>query len=118
MAEVVERVARLEEKYDAVRQDLADVKAAVARVDGRLEAGLRDARSESRTGLADLRADMNIGFAEHRAEANALRSEMTAGFAAMRQEMQTHFRWMMGGLGGAVLAILLAMLSAVLVLLP
>jgi hypothetical protein len=39
---------------------------------------------------------------------------MLAGFTEVRSEMHTQFRWVMGGIGGATLAILLAVVAAIL----
>lgn len=38
-----------------------------------------------------------------------LDARMEAGFSGMRAEMNAQFRWLMGGIGGALLAVLLAM---------
>lgn len=71
MAEVVERVARLEERVDGLTTSLIDLKQAVRDLDARME----------------------------------------AGFNGMRSEMHSQFRWVMGGIGGALLAILLAIVA-------
>ena len=90
MAEVVERVAKLEGQFktisqrftsvdtrlDRVDETLTEVKQSVVRLEGRLESGL----SEVRTEIRDLRGEMN-----------------------------TQFRWLMSGIGAAVLASLVAM---------
>lgn len=71
MAEVVERVARLEERLDGLTTSLIDLKQSVRDLDARME----------------------------------------AGFNGMRSEMHAQFRWVMGGIGGALLAILLAIVA-------
>ena len=94
MAEVIERVAKLEERFDGVTAALAEVKAEI-----------RDLRAEFRAelqgGLSGIRAEMQGGF-------GALRAEIHAESANLRAEMQTQFRWLLGGLGGVVLAVLVA----------
>lgn len=85
MAEVVERVARLEERFDGVTAAIADLKVTVSELDARMQSG----------------------FAEVRAEFSALRSES----AGIRAEMNTQFRWIMGGIGSAALVILVAILA-------
>jgi hypothetical protein len=107
MAEVVERVARLEERFDGVTSALTEVKESIHRVEVRLDAGLAEVRAEIRdlrTGLTGLRAEMQETSA-------ALRTEINSEVAALRDEIQTQFRWLMSGLGGVVLAVLVAMLS-------
>jgi len=69
MAEVVERVARTEERLDGLTTSLIDLKQAVRDLDARME----------------------------------------AGFSGMRSEMHAQFRWVMGGIAGALLVALLAM---------
>ena len=74
MAELAERVARLEERFDHVTVAIADLKEAVSK----------------------------------------LETKMDAGFAEMRAEMSTQFRWIIGSVGSAALAILVAVLAAIL----
>jgi BMFP domain-containing protein YqiC len=80
MAELGERVANLEARLDAQGQDLAEIRQSVIRVEVRID------RFEDKM--------------ERRFESvdNAIRS--------MGTEMHTQFRWVMGGIGGAVLAAL------------
>jgi hypothetical protein len=92
MAEMVERVARLEERQDSVAAALGELKLTVSDLDSRMQAG-----------FAELRADM-------RSESVAVRSE----FASLRAEMSTQFRWILGGIGSAAIAILIAVLTAIL----
>jgi chromosome segregation ATPase len=74
MAEMVERVAKLEERTDAVTSSITELRSAIRDLDTR----------------------------------------MLAGFTEVRSEMHTQFRWVMGGIGGATLAILLAVVAAIL----
>jgi len=88
MAEVVERVARLEERSDGVTAAIADLKVTVSELDGR----------------------MQTGFAEMRNDFSAVRGELSG----IRSEMNTQFRWLMGGVGSSALVILVAVLAAIL----
>lgn len=45
-----------------------------------------------------------------------LDTRMEAGFSNLRSEMNAQFRWVMGGIGSAVLAILMAILAAAMTL--
>jgi len=129
MTEVVERVAKLEEQFDAVAQTLTDIqsemrtgfveiKQSVARLDERLDAGLNTGRAELQAGLADVRSEMRTGLADVRNELQTgladVRSEMRTCFAELRSEMRTQLRWMLGGIGGATLVILLAIVGQIL----
>jgi hypothetical protein len=98
MPEVVERVAKLEERFDAVTQRLdrievrldsgfAEVKLSIARVEDR-----SDAR------LADLKESMATGFAETKQL-----------ILRLDDRLESRFKWLMGGMASAFLAILLAM---------
>ena len=92
MADVMERVTRLEERFDGMTGAMAELKIEIAEL-----------RLEMKGGFAELRADM-------RSESAAVRGE----FAAMRAEMSTQFRWILGSIGSAALAILIAVLTAML----
>jgi hypothetical protein len=99
MAEVVERVAKLEEQYDAIMQRFDRVDGDVARVEGRLDAGLADVKQS----ITRVEGRLDVGFSEVRTEISDLRAEMS-----------TQFRWVMGGIGGAVLAAVAATLGQML----
>jgi chromosome segregation ATPase len=108
MAELVERVARLEERFDSVTAAIAD-----------LRGEFTDFRTEVRSEFTAVRTEMHDEFKAVRAEMHgefaAVRAEMHGGFAEIRTEMNTQFRWLMGGIGSSALAILVAVLAAVLV---
>ena len=97
MAEVAERVAKLEERLDSLTTGLAEVKAAV--------------RDEAATLRAEVRADMAGLRAEMRAGEAGLRAEMQREFADLRTEMNTQFRWLMAGIGSTTLAVLVALFT-------
>jgi len=92
MAEVAERVARLEERLD----------------------GMTGAMAELKIEIAELRLEMKSGFAEMRAEFSAVRREFGAEGSGIRGEMNTQFRWIMGGIGGATLTIIVTAVAAIL----
>lgn len=88
MAELAERVARLEERFDGVTAAITDLKVAVGKLDDR---------------ILELRSEMRSEFVAVRSDA-----------AGIRADMNTQFRWVMGGIGSAALAILIAVLAAIL----
>ena len=89
MAELAERVARLEERFDGVTAAIADLKVTIRDLDSRMQAGFAEMRSEFRGEFSSIHADS----------------------ARIRADMNTQFRWLMGGIGGAALAILVAILK-------
>ena len=90
MAEVVERVANLEARFDAHAQELARVRDAVVSLEQKV-----DRRFEA----LEQKVDARFLHVEQR---------MDAGFA----ELRTDFRWIMGAIAGAVVTVILAMFAA------
>ena len=76
MAEMMGRVAKVEERYDGLAYIQNDLRESMRVLETRMDAGFIEVRGE----LKDIRA-----------------------------EMHTQFRWVIGGIGGAVLTILVAM---------
>jgi tetrahydromethanopterin S-methyltransferase subunit B len=76
MVEMIERMAKAEERMDALTKAIDDVKQAIRDVDTRME----------------------------------------SGFSSLRAEMNAQFRWLIGGIASAMLAILLAILGAAMTL--
>lgn len=121
MAELGERVANLEARLDAQSQDLAEIRESIKHLDDRMEA--RFAALDSRFSSIDTRfvsidarfASIDARFVQMDARFLQVEARLDIGFRDIREEIHTNFRWIMGGLGGAVLALLLALLSAVLV---
>jgi BMFP domain-containing protein YqiC len=110
MAELGERVANLEARLDAQSQDLAEIRESITHLDHRMEA--RFAALDSRFASIDARfVQMDTRFLQ-------VEARLDSGFRDIREEIHSNFRWIMGGIGGAVLALLLALLSAVLVWAP
>ncbi len=101
MEELGERVANLEARLDAQSQDLAAIRESIGRLDDKVET--RFAAMEPRFAAMDTR------FVQ-------LETRMDAGFRDIRAEIHTNFRWIMGGIGGAVLAILLGIATMVVTL--
>jgi len=85
MAELGERVANLDARLDAQAQDLAGIRESVNRLEDKVER--RFLGLEQRT---------------------------TEGFRELRAEMHTNFRWVMGGIGGAIFAVLMSIIAQVL----
>jgi len=54
-------------------------------------------------------------LAEIRESVKRLEDRMSDGFRELRTEMHANFRWVMGGIGGAVLTIVLSILVQVFV---
>ncbi len=84
MTELGERVANLDARLDANGQDLAGIRDAVHRLDDKVEARFL-----------------------------SLEGRMAAGFAELRTEMHANFRWVIGGIRGAVAAVLLSILTQI-----
>lgn len=101
MEELGERVANLEARLDAQSQDLAAIRESIGRLDDKVET--RFAAMEPRFAAMDTR------FVQ-------LETRMGAGFRDIRAEIHTNFRWIIGGIGGAVLAILLGIATMVVTL--
>jgi len=76
MAEIMERVAKVEERYDGLAYIQTDLKESMRVLEARMDAGFIEVRGE---------------------------------FKAIRAEMHSQFRWVLGGIGGAVLTIIVAM---------
>lgn len=124
MAELGERVANLEARLDAQSQDLAEIRESITQLDQRMEA--RFAALDSRFASIDARfvsidsrfASIDTRFVQMDARFLQVEARLDSGFRDIREEIHSNFRWIMGGIGGAVLALLLALLSAVLVWAP
>lgn len=76
MAEMIERMAKAEERMDAMAVAIEDLKQSIRDLDARME----------------------------------------AGFSGLRAEMNAQFRWLMGGIASAMLAILLTIFGAAMAL--
>ncbi len=121
MAELGERVANLEARLDDQSQDLAEIRESIKHLDDRMEA--RFAALDSRFSSIDTRfvsidahfASIDARFVQMDARFLQLEARLDSGFRDIREEIHTTFRWIMGGLAGAVLAVLMALLSALLV---
>jgi hypothetical protein len=110
MAEVVERVAKLEERWDGLSRDMTELRQSMG--DFRHEVALRFDTVDRR--FLALEGRMDVGFGTLHQRIDNTNAAMTGEFAKVREEMNTQFRWIMGGIGGATLTILVAVLAAIL----
>lgn len=92
MAEVVERVANLEARWDSIEESLVRIE---DKMDRKFEA--IDRRFE----LTEDRWDRRFG---------ALEQRMETGFAESRKD----FRWLMGAMAGGVVTVIVTILGALL----
>ena len=96
MSEVGERVANLEARFDAVSQDLGEIRESVRRLDDRMEARFQQ---------------VDARFLQVDGRFERLEQRMTEGFRDLRAEVHANFRWVMGGIAGAILAVVLSALA-------
>jgi predicted butyrate kinase (DUF1464 family) len=86
---VEERTIRLEERFEAMQADIAEIKGDVRRIDGRVDAvatSVAGLRVEMKEGFAELRAEMKEGFAAADSRAAAFQLQVAKEFAAVRLE--------------------------------
>jgi hypothetical protein len=88
-------VAKLEEQFEAISQRFTNVEARLDRIETRLGTGLTEVKGS----IVRLEGRLDSGLAQGRTE-----------LARLHAEMNTQFRWLMGGIGVAVLTALAAML--------
>lgn len=96
MAELDERVARMEGTLEQIDKRLGVVEADLRGI--RTE--LQDLRGEIRTEIGSLRSEMRTEMGGMRSEIGSLRSGMGTEIGSLRSEMSTNFRWMVGLLIG------------------
>lgn len=96
MAEIGERVANQEARIDAHAQELADIRQSVNRLEDKMEAR----------------------FQEVNARFLSLEHRMAEGFREVRTDMHAQFRWMMGGMAGAVVTVIVAVVGAMFAMRP
>jgi hypothetical protein len=126
MAEVVERVAKLEESVTDMKESLGRIEArletglsegrselhtGLAAVRGELHAGLTDVRTEMRTGFADVRTEMRSGFVELKQSIAHTNDRLDKGVSQLRSEMHTQFYWLLGTIAAGVGTLLATILS-------
>jgi phage shock protein A len=113
MPEVVERVAKLEEQFDAVSRSLTRVEnrleARMDRLEARLDAGL----AEVKESVVRVEGRLDAGLAEVRQSLSRVENKVDTGMTGLSEEMQSQFRWIIGGIGSTVLAIILAVISQI-----
>ena len=91
MAEVIERVAKLEEQFNGTNKRLDRVDASITRVEGRLDSGL--SRVEGR---------LDAGF-----------TEIKQSMLRLDDRLESRFKWMMGGIASGFLAVLLLIIGQI-----
>jgi hypothetical protein len=101
--ELGERVANLEARLDAQSQDLAGIKQDVGRLSETMNA--RFAAVDAR--FLSVEQRMSEGFHQVQEEFRSVRGELKE----MRVEMHTQFRWLIGGMAGAALTVILSMFA-------
>ena len=100
MAEVIERVAKLE-------VSATELRASLMRLETRIDAGLAEGRRELQAGLADVRSEMRAGFTE--VKESIARTDTR--FDALHVEMRKQIQWMVGTAIVSVVTILVAIIS-------
>ena len=115
MAEVVERVANLEGRFDAQAKQLDDIQQSLVRLEGRMERRFdavdsRFTAVENRVTALEASASARFTSVDNRFE--GLERRMESGFAEVREEARSNFRWIMGAVAGAALTVIVTLLSA------
>lgn len=114
MADVVERVANLEGRFDAQTQELTRLHESVIRVEDKMDRGFEAvyatvARLEDKV---ERRFEAVDGAFVRLEEKSERRFEAVgAEFKELRSELRSDFRWIMGGIAGAVVTVILAMFA-------
>src|SRR5688500_17735601 len=115
MAEVVERVANLEGRYDAQAKQLDDIKESLVRLEEKMERRF-DAVDRRFTAVENrvtaLEGSNNARFTSVDNRFDGLERRMENGFTELREQMHSYFRWMMGAVAGAVLIVITTILGA------
>ena len=96
MAEMGERVANLEARLDAQSQDLAQIRQSVDRLAASNEGRFTDVNAR----FLSLEQRMADGFRDVREELRDL-----------GKEMHSQFRWLLGGMAGTAITVILAMFA-------
>ena len=120
MAEVVERVAKLEEQYDAIMQRFDRVDGDLARVEGRLDAGLAEVNRRLDVGLTEVKHSitrveglLDAGLVRLEGRGDASIAEVKHLITRLDDRLESRFNWMMGGIASAVLASALTFIGQV-----
>jgi uncharacterized coiled-coil protein SlyX len=111
MAEVVERVANLEGRWDAQAKQLDNIHESLVRLEDKMERRF-DAVDRRFTALENhvtaLEASTNARFTAVDNRFDGLERRMDQ----MREEMRSNFRWIMGAVAGGVLTVVTTVLGA------
>jgi hypothetical protein len=121
MAEVIERVAKLEEQYGAIMQRFDRVDGDIARVEGRLDAGLAEVkqsimRLENRldAGLIAVGTRSDAGIGEVKQSMAASFAEVKQSIVRLDNKLESGFKWMMGGIAGGFLTVVVLIIGQIL----
>jgi tetrahydromethanopterin S-methyltransferase subunit G len=118
MAEVVERVANLEGRFDAQAQQLDDIKESLVRLEDKMDRRFdavdrRFTAVESR--VTALEGSTNARFTSIDNRFDGFERRMENGFTELRDEMRSNFRWIIGAVAGAALTVITTVLGAMFV---
>lgn len=122
MAEVVERVANLEGRFNAQTQQLSSIQESLLRLEGKIERrfdafDVRFTTVENRVTAVEnrvtaLEGSTNARFTSIDNRFDGLERRMENGFTELRKEMHSYFRWTMGAVAGAVLTVITTIIGA------
>ena len=114
MAEVVERVANLEGRFDAQAKQLDDIQESLVRLEGKMDRRF-DAVDRRFTSVENrvtgLEASNSARFTSIDNRFDGLERRMERGFAEFREEMRWYFRWTVGAVAGGVLAVITTLIG-------
>jgi len=115
MAEVVERVANLEGRYDAQAKQLDNIQESLVRLEEKMERRF-DAVDRRFTAVENrvtaLEGSTNARFTSIDNRFDGLERRMEKGISELREEMRSNFRWIMGAVAGGVLTVITTILGA------
>jgi hypothetical protein len=111
MAEVVERVANLEGRWDAQAKRLDHIHESLVRLEGKMERRFdavdrRFTSVENRVTALEGSTNARFTSVDHRFDGLERRMDQ------MREEMHSNFRWILGAVAGGVLTVITTILGA------
>lgn len=116
MAELVERVANLEGRFDAQSHQLDDIKESLIRLEDKMERRF-DAVDRRFTAVENrvtaLEGSTNSRFTAIDNRFDGLERRMEKSFSDLRLEMHSYFRWIMGAVAGAAVTVIVTLLGAI-----
>lgn len=119
MADLDERVTRLEERSDAhtrmmeqVLTGMSDLRSSMDALRIELRAEIAELRSELRAEIAELRSELRGEIAGLRNEMTAFRADIRQDIADLRTSMDRHFTWLVGIQVAGLVAVIGALVGA------